>query len=49
MQVRDEERQQKVKKAIKDLFVQMKTGCKKDICFNEYCVKNPFRKAFVVV
>ena len=34
----------KFKAAIMKLFTQLKTGCKKDICNNQYCIKNPFCK-----
>lgn len=42
LRAQEEERKRKVKATIKNLFVQMKTGCEKDICFNKYCWKNPF-------
>lgn len=30
--------------AIKKLIFQMKVGCKKDVCFNKYCLKNHYGK-----
>lgn len=40
----EEEKKARAKQTIMKLFLQMKAGCKKEICFNKYCVKNHFRK-----
>ena len=40
----EEERKNKVKTTIVRLFKQMKDGCRKDICFDQYCAKNPLCK-----
>lgn len=36
-----EKRKKKVQQAAVRLFKQVKIGCNKDICFNEFCRKNP--------
>ena len=33
--------QEKLKKAIKELFSQAKNGCYRKICFNKYCKNSP--------
>ncbi len=40
----EEDPKTKLKVAVTKLFAQMKQGCKKDICFNKYCMKNPYCK-----
>ena len=37
-------RKKQVQVAAVKLFKQIKAGCNKDVCFNEYCLKNPFSK-----
>jgi len=46
-QALEEERKRKVKAAIKQFFQQTKMGCSKDICFNQWCFKNPIGKRLV--
>jgi len=38
------DRKNKVKATIMKLFTQTKVGCKKDVCYNQYCWKNLFCK-----
>ena len=40
----DEEKKLKIKTLTKEIFGQIKTGCKKEICFAKYCLKNPTGK-----
>lgn len=40
----DEEKKAKIKVLTKEIFGQIKTGCKKEICFAKYCLKNPTGK-----
>lgn len=42
--LKEEERKARAKQTIMKLFMQMKSGCKKEICYNKYCFKNHFRK-----
>lgn len=43
-----EERKAKIKATVMKLFSQLKVGCKKDLCFNVYCKKNPLGKLIKV-
>ena len=43
----DEVKKNKVKATVKKLFMQTKVGCQKAICFNQYCIKNPFAKSLL--
>ena len=36
-----EEHKKKVKTTVMKLFTQLKVGCKKAVCFNPHCQKNP--------
>ena len=40
----EEEKKLKIRATVKRLFTQIKSGCKKDICFNLNCKKNPLCK-----
>ena len=42
----EEERKRKIKASIMKLFLQTKQGCAKELCFNQFCFKNPFGKNF---
>lgn len=40
----EDEKKNKVKATVKKLFLQTKVGCQKAICFNQFCIKNPFAR-----
>ena len=40
----EKKRKEKLQAAFKKFIVQIKTGCDKQICFNQFCKKNIFRK-----
>ncbi|CDW90384.1 hect e3 ubiquitin [Stylonychia lemnae] len=44
-QMKQNEQKEILKITITKLIFQMKVGCKKDICFNKYCLKNPLERA----
>lgn len=39
-----EQRRKQVQQCAVKLFKQIKMGCNKDLCFNQYCKKNPYCK-----
>jgi Amino-terminal Zinc-binding domain of ubiquitin ligase E3A len=41
----EKKRKERLQTAFKKFIVQLKTGCDKQICFNQYCKKNIFRKS----
>ena len=40
----EKKRKEKLQLAFKKFIVQIKQGCDKQLCFNPFCKKNPFRK-----
>jgi hypothetical protein len=43
-----EKRRKQVQQCAVKLFKQIKMGCNKDLCFNQYCKKNPHCKAEMI-